>query len=403
MSLPVLRPSASEGRTILMRIDINSPLEPNTGMILDDSRFMGHIPTIKDFSSSRLVLLAHQSRPGKEDFTSMESHARKLSSLLGQEVKYVDEAIGSTARREIQALEDDEVLLLENIRFYSEEIHPQVKNKRPLEQASTNLVKRLAPYVDYYVNDAFAVSHRNQPSVVGFPIALPGFAGRLLEKEVRTLEGVVSSGSRPKVFSFGGAKVKDSIRAMKMLLERGIADEILTSGMVGNYFLQAQGKKLGEKNARALEKKDGLKEEAKRLLKKYGDRINLPTDIAVKKDSERMEAKVDSIPDLKIMDIGIETIARYTSIIEKAGVVAANGPCGVFESEHFALGSEELVKAMAKSKAYTYIGGGHLGAITSQLGVRDRVSFISTGGKAFLLLLSGEKLPGVEVLRNREI
>lgn len=401
--LPTPDRASLEGKKVLMRVDINSALEPKTGIILDDSRFRGHLDTIRDFSSSKLALLAHQSRPGLEDFTPMEKHAEKLGSLLGKEVNYVDDAMGSAARREIEALGNGEVLLLENVRFYSEEVHRGVRKKPPEEQAKTNLVKKLSRYVDCYVNDAFAVCHRSQPSVIGFPLALPSFAGRLMEKEVKTLEGVAGSSEGPKIFSFGGAKVEDSLRATGKLLERGIADHILTSGLVANLFLLASGVDIGEVNTRSLGMDGKRVEEAKKLLKRYGDRVLVPEDVAVMKNSERAEVDVGSVSNIKIMDIGIETIATYTSMIKEAGTVVANGPCGVFEAEDFALGSEEIIKAMAKSGGFTCIGGGHLGALTSKLELRDKISFISTGGKAFILILSGEKLPGVEVLRNKGI
>jgi len=400
--LPTLDRVDLESKKVLMRIDINSPLEPNTGIILDDSRFKGHIPTIEELSDTRLVLIAHQSRPGLEDFTPLEKHAERLAQLLGREVKYVDDIFGRAARDEISRLRNGDILLLENVRFLSEEVHETIKKKPPEEQAKTNFVRKLSSYVDIFINDAFAVSHRSQPSVVGFPEVLPGFAGRLLEKEVRTLEAVAKSEARPRVFAFGGAKVEDSLKGIVKVLERGIADIILTSGVIGNLFLMARGIDVGKVNSEPILSKDGeLLNRAKELLKKFGDKIITPVDVAVKKNSGRLEVNVENIPNLKIMDIGIETIAKYSSIIMEAGVVAANGPCGVFEIEDFALGSEELVRSMAKSKAFTCIGGGHLGAITSKLGIKDKISFVSTGGKASLLMLSGEKLPGIEALREK--
>ncbi|GCC10760.1 phosphoglycerate kinase [archaeon] len=403
IGLPIINKARLESKKVLMRIDINSPLEPNTGIILDDSRFAGHIPTIKELSSSRLVLIAHQSRPGLEDFTTLEIHAEKLSQLLGREVIYVDDIIGRAAREDIGKLENGEILLLENVRFLSEEVHPTIEKKPPEEQAKAIFIRKLSSYVDFYINDAFAVSHRNQPSVVGFPQVLPSFAGRLLEKEVETLSSIARYKARPRIFSFGGAKAKASLKGIANVLDRGIADIVLTSGVIGNLFIIAKGIDIGRINTNIILARDGeILKEAKRLLKKYGDKIIIPSDVAVKENSERLEVDVKNIPNLKIMDIGIETIAKYTSIIKEAGMVAANGPCGVFEIEGFALGSEELVRAMAKTKAFTCIGGGHTGAITSKLGIKDKISFISTGGKASLLMISGDKLPGIEALREKD-
>lgn len=401
IQLPTLSDFEHEGKRILMRVDINSPLEPMTKTILDDSRFRGHLETLRELSDARVVLMAHQSRPGLEDFTTLERHAEKLEELLGSEVVYVDEIIGSSAKRAIENMKPGDVLLLENVRFLSEETADAIKKKPPAEQAKTIFVRKLASWVDVYVNDAFAVSHRSQPSVVGFPQVLPSYAGRLLEKEVKTLSRVAMAEERPRVFCFGGAKFEDSLKVVERVLTKNIADVVLTSGMIANLFLLAKGLNIGKVNAQPiLAKGREYVERAKKLLKKYGDRIKTPVDVAVKKNSSRVEVRVENIPDLKIMDIGIETIGLYSSIIAQAGVVTANGPAGVFEVEGFSLGSEELVKALAKSKAFTCIGGGHLSAIASRLRVKHRLSFVSTGGKAFLLFLSGEKLPGIEVLRG---
>ncbi len=402
MGLPTLNSAKLANKRVLMRIDINSPIEPSTGTILDDTRIRSHIATIEELSESKLVLLAHQSRPGLEDFTTLEAHSRRLAELLGMEVRYVDDVFGRAAREEIFRLRSGEVLMLENVRFCSEEVVEEVKSKPPSVQATTNMVRKLSSYVEAYVNDAFAVAHRSQPSVVAFPMVLPSYAGKLLEREVENLTKVLKSRARPKVFSFGGAKAKDSLKVMEKLLSRGIADVVLTSGMVANVFLLAQGKDIGEVNLRAMKEKgfDSLVERAKKLLEKYGDKIQVPTDLAFKRDGSRAEASVDELPNLMIMDIGIDTIARYSNIIENAAIVAANGPAGVFEIKEFALGSQELLRAMSRCRGFTVIGGGHLAAIAARQGLREKISFISTGGKAMLLFLAGEKLPGIEVLRE---
>ncbi len=402
MALPTLDSSKLANKRVLMRVDINSPIEPSSGTILDDTRIRSHIETIEELSGSKLVLIAHQSRPGLEDFTTLEAHSQRLSELLGREVRYVDDVFGRAAREEIFRLRNGDVLMLENVRFCSEEVAEEVKSKPPEVQAKTNLVRKLSSYVEVYVNDAFAVAHRSQPSVVAFPKVLPSYAGRLLEREVENLTKVINSKARPKVFSFGGAKAKDSIKVMEKLLSRGIADVVLTSGMVANIFLVAQGKDIGDVNLRAIRDKglEPLIERAKKLLEKYGERIQVPTDLAFKRDGSRAEANVDELPNQMIMDIGIDTIAKYSSIIENAAVVAANGPAGVFEIEEFALGSEGLLKAMSRCRGFTVIGGGHLAAIAAKQGLRKKISFISTGGKAMLLFLAGEKLPGIEALKE---
>jgi len=402
VELPTLRDAELDGKRVLMRIDINSPIEPETGEILDDTRIRSHVPTIEALESCRLVLLAHQSRPGLEDFTTLEEHSKRFSELMGREVYYVDDVFGRAAREEIRKLRRGEVLLLENVRFCSEEVAEEVKRKPPCLQAKTNLVRKLSSYVDAYVNDAFAVAHRQQPSVVAFPEVLPSYAGKLMEKEVENLGRVIRSNAKPKVFCFGGAKVKDSLRVMEKLLSRGIADHVLTSGMVANLLLLARDVEIGEVNRRALEEKGllSLLDEAREMLARYGDRVHLPRDVAFSRNGERAEARVESIPNLRIMDIGIETIAEYSAMIEEAAVVAANGPAGMFELREFALGSEELLKAMSRCSGFTVIGGGHLASIAAKLNLGRKISFISTGGKAMLLFLACEKLPGIEALRR---
>jgi phosphoglycerate kinase len=404
VEFPTLEEAEVEGKRVLIRLDINSPLDPRTGEILDDLRIRGHLPTLRALHTTRLVVLAHQSRPGLEDFTTLEKHAERIEALLGRPVKYIDDLFGSAARGAIQRLKDGEILVLENVRFSSEEVCEEVTSKPPEEQARTHFVRKLSASVDTYVNDAFAVSHRSQPSVVAFPVVLPSCGGKLMETEVKNLSRVLKGKNGSRVFAFGGAKVKDSLRVMRALLKNGTADVILTSGLIANLLLLAQGKKIGETNRKTLEAKYGRYiEEAKRLLQEHGEKIRVPMDLAFQKNGEREEAPVDDFPDSKILDIGIETIAHYSGVIGEAGVVVANGPCGVFEIADFALGTEELLRSMAQSKAFSVIGGGHLSAIADGIRVAKSLSYISTGGKATLSFLAGETLPGIEALKRGRV
>lgn len=400
MEFPTLNDLDLEDKKILVRVDINSPIDPKTNEILDDTRIRSHIPTLESLKISKTILLAHQSRPGLKDFTTLETHARRLQELSGMRIKYVDDIFGSEARRAISSLRKGEILMLENVRLCSEEVSETVINKPPEEQAKTLMVQKLSSYVDIFVNDAFAVAHRNQPSVVAFPVVLPSCAGKLMEREVATLSKVINSPDKP-VYIFGGAKVKDTLRVMKNILEKGNADRILTSGMVATIFLAAQGYNLGE-NKKILKEKnlDKLIPQARELLKNFKDRIELPMDLAFLENGNRVEAPVENFPGHKIMDIGIETIARYSNIIKNAKITVSNGPSGVFEVNLFALGTEELVKAIARSKCFSIIGGGHLSAVARKLNVIDDISYISTGGKATMSFLAGEKLPGIEALKG---
>lgn len=398
MELPTIKNYDLRNKKVLLRLDINSPLDPRSGEILDTFRIRSHIPTLEALSDSKVVVLAHQSRPGLEDFTTLEKHADKLAEFLDKEVKYIDDIFGSAAREEIANLENGEVLVLENVRFCSEEVSENVIRKPPEEQAKTIFVRKLSPCVDFYVNDAFAVSHRSQPSVVAFPKVLPSAAGLLLDKEVKTLREVLKCKDSPRVFLFGGAKAKDTLKVIENLLKNELAEYILTSGIVGNLFLKVRGYSLGKENERAL------KEEEIEVAKKLdNEKIITPLDIAYSKEGKRKEIKVENLKNsnikIKILDIGRETIAYYSSIIRQAKLVVANGPCGVFEMEEFALGTKEMIKQIANSRAISILGGGHLSAIARSMRMADKITYISTGGKACLRFLAGEKLVGLEVLR----
>ncbi len=389
-------------KTVLIRLDINSPMDPKTHKILDDTRIRAHIPTLRELEDAKVVILAHQSRPGLEDFTTLKPHANRLSVLLNKDVEYIDEVFSSRVKRKINELEKGDILVLENVRFCSEEISEYVVKKRAEEQVNTHLVKKLSSYVDFYINDAFAVSHRNQPSVVAFPVVLPSCAGLLLEKEVKTLSYVLNFKESPRVYIFGGAKVKDTFKVIKNILEKDKAEYILTCGIVGNLFLIASGVDVGKENIKHIEKESAVKliDEAKELLKRYKEKIVVPRDFAYLEDGKRKEANVNSVDGRVIMDIGMQTISEYTDIIKRAKLVVANGPAGVFEIEEFSLGTKEILMSMAKSNGFSIIGGGHLIALARKLKIVNELSFMSTAGKAMLLFLAGEKLSGLEVLKK---
>lgn len=392
-----------KGKTVLARLDINSPIDPESGEIISDLRIKSHLPTIEALKNSKLVLIAHQSRPGRPDFTTLEKHAGILKKLCQGRVKYLDCLFGSQAKREINGLKNGDVIVLENVRFCSEETSSEIKKRSPEEQAKTIMVKKLSSYVDAYVNDAFAVSHRNQPSVVGFPELLDSCAGKLMENEVSNLENVLSFNGKPRAFLVGGAKANDSVLIMKKLLKNGIADIFLTSGIVGTIFLYASGVNIGKENKRMIKDRglESIKAEARSLLKKYPERIEMPMDFAYQKNGSREESSVESNKDQQIMDIGKQTIVKYKEIIKSAKVVVANGPCGIFEKEAFSLGTREILKSVAESKGFSVISGGHLSAMAKTLKIDRKISYISTGGKATMSFLAGEKLPGIEALKGK--
>jgi phosphoglycerate kinase len=387
-------------KTVLVRVDINSPVDPNTGLILDDTRMQLHAETIKELSNkgAKTVLLAHQSRPGKKDFTTLEQHANVLSKILDLPVSYVDDIFGSAAREKISKMEPGDILLLENVRFYSEE----VLKREPHLQADTHLVHKLSPMADIFINDAFATAHRSQPSLVGFAFELPSGAGRLMEKELKTLYGALDNVKKPCVYVLGGVKVDDSIMVMENVLENGSADFILTTGLVANIFLLAADVDIGECNKEFIEKK-GYNEFvtiAERLLKRFSDKIIIPVDLAICKDNKRVDVSVKNISNYPIYDIGMETIKLYAQNIRKARTIFANGPAGVFENPDFSIGTDDILNSIASSKGFSIIGGGHLAAAVVQMGFSSDIDHISSGGGACISLLGGEELPVVKVLEE---
>ena len=386
-----------KGKTILCRLDLNSPMDPK-GVILDDSRFKSHLMTLRELEDSKIVIMSHQSRPGKSDFTTMEPHSKLLSKLMRRTIDYIDDIFGSHAIDSISKMGKGDIILLENTRFHSEESLERTSK----EHAMTHMVRCLAHVCDVFMNDAFSVSHRSHLSVTGFTEVLPSIAGRVMEKEIDSLTRGLSCSDRPCIYVLGGAKVDDSIKVTKNVLERGCADRVLVTGAVANVFLAASGMKIGSTNMSFIEKQGYLPqiEIAHDLLGRFKENIALPVDVALNNNDERMEEKVIRLnSDLPIHDIGIETMVRFSKEISSSRTVIMNGPAGVFEKEAFALGTYELIKAGTKS-GFSVIGGGHIAAAAEQLGISNKFSHVSTGGGACIDFLAGEKLPGIEALKD---
>lgn len=402
MEIGTLAASGKLTGTVMLRVDFNSPIDPSSNQILDDKRFREHLPTVQALEDARLVVLTHQSRPGKKDYTTLEAHAAKLERLLGRPVTYVDDIFGRCAREAIRNAKRGDVLMLENLRFSAEEN----LTLKPEEAKKTILVRRLASMADSYVNDAFGTAHRSQPSIVGMPLALPSVAGLLMEKEVANLSRVFSGAPRPITFVLGGTKVDDSIAVAKNVLERGTADRVIIVGVVGNVFLLAAGYDIGQPSIQLIDHL-GYRDEVARageLLEVYRDRISLPRSVAVREDGEREEYRVSAIPgDAQVLDIGSESIRGFTGEITESGTVVVNGPAGLFEEEEFAIGTYDLLRA-ASTVEFSVVGGGHSGVAIERLGLEDRFSHISTGGGAAIEFLTGKKMPAIEALElSREI
>ncbi len=391
------------GKTVLVRVDINSPLDPKTGRILSDARIREHVATLRDLRDAKVAVLAHQGRAGKDDCVPLESHAERMASLLGRPVRYVDSLIGTTAREAIRALQPGEIVVLENTRFYAEE---DAFAEKPIEKmAKSHLVRRLAPLADYFVLDAFAAAHRAQPSIVGFCEVLPTLAGRVVEQEFRMLGRALTSEERPKLAIFGGIKADDSLAVSRHMLEKGIVDRVLATGGVSLLFLDAAGVDIGKPTRAVLEKEiEGYADQvrgARAVLGRFGDRIDLPRDVALNVDGKRVETPVKELPaSHPIQDIGLETIGHFATAVATARTIFMNGPAGVFELEPFAVGTRELFTAVAESRAFTVIGGGHTVAVAEALGLERKFGHVSTGGGALINFLAGKPLPLVDALRR---
>jgi phosphoglycerate kinase len=387
-------------KVALVRVDFNSPIDPKTKKILEDVRIRAHgETTIKELvhKGAKVVVLAHQGRPGESDFIPLKQHAKILGEILGRPVKYVDDLFGEKAKNAIKSLKGGEVLVLENVRTFPEE----QKKGTPEEQAKTALVKSLAPLADVFVNDAFATAHRAHVSIVGFTAVLPSVAGRIMERELKALGKALESPEKPCVFVIGGAKADDALRISKYVLDNSIADSVLTGGVAGHLFLAAKGVDLGKPNVEFLRKKDLLNFVAgiEELVKRYPDRIKTPMDLAVDMNGKRKEIAVRDLPtSYPICDIGSKTIEEYNEIIRKSKSIVISGPMGIYENNEFMKGTKEVLEAIAESKAFSLVGGGHTVAAVEQLGLEKKMGYVSTAGGALIEFLMGERLPGVAAL-----
>ncbi|MDR1211248.1 MAG: phosphoglycerate kinase [Spirochaetaceae bacterium] len=397
-----------QGKTVLCRIDINQPVDRATGRLKDTTRIEACIPTLRELSDkgAKLVLMAHQGSDIEyKNFYTTEPHAKELSKFLGKEVRFIDDVCGPSAREAVRTLKAGEILLLDNVRFVSEE-QTLFETKLRLsheEQARTLLVRKLAPLADVYVCDAFAAAHRDQPSLCGFEELLPSAMGRLFEEEFCVISGLMEKPERPCVFVLGGAKINDAFLMMSAVLSGGAADTVLTGGLVGEVLLWANGEDIGEE-ARAFIKKEGyenLVETAKELLAAYRNKIVMPKDFAVVENGGRVEYSLGKIPPgALVLDIGNKTAKKYQEAIRAAKTVFVNGPMGVFEEEPTEAGTKMVWEALGDTGAYTVIGGGDSITAAKKYKKTGLINYICTGGGALIRFLTGEELPVVKALRH---
>ena len=388
---------AVESARVLVRVDINSPIDPVKKVILDDYRFKAHAETIRYLADAgtKVVVLAHQGRPGREDFTSLEIHREVLERHLGMKVLFIDDVMGPAARRAIESLRPGEVLLLDNVRFVSEEI---VERRLEL-QSKTYLVKRLAPLFNYFVFDGFAVAHRAQPSVVGFPLVLPSCIGLVLEKELRMLSEIERYRSEA-LLVVGGAKVPETLRAVEEALSKGLFRKILVGGLLGAVFIAARYGFVSSRLRKMLENHGLLSyvDYAKKLLDRYGEKVEHPRDVAIEVNGSRIEVDILSISG-EVMDIGSTTIRRYLEEIGRSRIAVFSGPLGYIENGQFIKGTSLLLSEAVSTGRTVVIGGGHTIAIARKLGILEKVRHVSTGGRAFLEALVGRDLPALRALK----
>lgn len=396
-----------KGKTILARFDMNSPIDPKTKEPLDVTRIKSSLPTLRELTKkkAKTVILIHQGSDIEyHNYASTKPHSKIISQLLGKLVDYIDDVCGPAARDKIKALKNGQILMLENVRFIAEEmtLFETKLNLLPKEQAKTLVVRKLAPLADIYICDAFAAAHRCQPTLVGMEEVLPSAMGRLLEKEITSLNQLLKNPKKPCIFILGGAKIQDAFLMMPFVLERNIADLILTTGLIGQIMLLAREISLGRPSEDLIKKKnlEEYIEKSKDILNKFGDKVKLPIDLAYVSGG-RKEVEVDKLPVGQVlMDIGSNTISEYEQIIKDAKTIFFNGPAGVFEKTETEIGTKTILTDIAESSAFSVVGGGDSIAAINKYNIADNISYISTGGGALVRFLSGEELPVIKALKK---
>lgn len=396
------------GRKVLLRLDINSPIDGETKRIRNRNRINMSLPTLNHLleQGARVAIIAHQG--DTEDYHNLiplKEHASLLSAKTGRKIGYVDDVAGPAAQQAVRDLSDGEAVILGNLRYLTEEVSvfEKVVPLEPEEMKSVYHVRNLAPLFDFYVNDAFAAAHRKSPSMVAFQELLPSAAGFLFFNEVTALNKVMQHPDPPAVFVLGGVRINDAFGMMEQVLSTGKADSILTCGVTGNVFLLAKGIDIGAPSRKFLEERGLMEyvEPAARYLRDYPEQVEVPSDLAYPENGGRAEVSVTDLPiDVPFLDIGSGTIARYRDIIAKAGTVFVNGPAGVYEEEPFRPGTLELFRAVAEAPGYTVIGGGDSVTAAQTLIGTEKIDYVCTAGGAMVRYLSGRELPLIRAMQK---
>jgi len=382
-------------KRVLVRVDFNVPLDQKTGAITDDSRIMAALPTIRYLieRGARVILISHLGRPKGKVVETMRLTpvARRLSQILGKPVNVARDGIGEKVGQSVAKLGRGDVLLLENIRFYQEE-----------EKGDDTFAQKLARLGDIFVNDAFGTSHRAHASVSVIANYLPAVAGLLLEKEITTLGGILESPAHPLCALLGGAKVSDKVGMIQNIMSK--VDFLLIGGGMAATFLKAMSYEIGL----SLIEGDKLETAANLIAEanQRGIELSLPTDVVIVDEISSgvasETASVKAIPeDKRIVDIGPQTIETFSHQLRGARTIFWNGPMGIYEIPPFDAGTRAIAELIASLGVTTIIGGGSTGEAINEMGLTDKMTFISTGGGASLKFLSGEELPGVTALRDK--
>lgn len=383
-----------KGKKVFVRCDFNVPMDKEQN-ITDNTRIVAAIPTIKYLleQNCKIILASHLGRPKgevKPEF-SLKPVAKELSKLLDKEVIMANDVIGEDAKTKAANLKEGEIMLLENVRFHREET-----------DNDPEFAKELASMAEVFVNDAFGAAHRAHASTAGIAAYIPAVSGFLIEKELTVLGDAINNPERPFMAILGGAKVSDKIGVIDSLLDK--VDTLMIGGGMAYTFFKAQGYNVG--NSLCEPDKCDLALEAMEKAKAKGVKLLLPVDTKVgkefKPDTESKTVAWTEIPDeWEGFDIGEKTIAMFKEELKKAKTVIWNGPLGLFEFDQFAIGTNEIAKALSELDATTIIGGGDSGAAVEKAGLADKMTHISTGGGASLEFLEGKKLPGIECLQDK--
>ncbi|RKD93502.1 phosphoglycerate kinase [Halopiger aswanensis] len=389
------------GQQLLVRIDINAPVED--GVVQDNRRFARHAETLAELleDDHAIAVLAHQGRPGRDTFVSLEQHADILADHLDRDVDFVADTFGDDALAAIDDLESGDVLVLENARMCDEEL----PEEDPEVKAETDFVQTLAPEFDAYVNDAYSAAHRSHASLVGFPLVMDAYAGRVMEAEYTANSAIQEREfDGPVTMVLGGTKAEDLIPVIERVDDT--VDRFCLGGIVGELFLRADGYDLGY-DVEGTEFFDHQwadhRETIERVLEEYGDRLHLASDLAYEDDDgERAEEAVADIEkETSYLDVGSDTADEYADLVRESDAVFVKGALGVFEDERFADGTVDVLSAIAETDCFSVIGGGDTSRSIELYGLEeDDFGHVSVAGGAYVRALTGEGLVGVDVLQR---